>query len=365
MTWECPECGFDNDDERDMCEECGAPRPAGVAPVPSTPAAPVQDFAAPSGERPAPAVYPATSSMGGAPLVQQSVPQQMHQSVPVPAPQPVSAPQPAPVSMPQPAPVPQPMFTPQPMPAPAPQPAAMSMPQPTPMPVPQPAPVAAPQPTPAPMPQPAPQPMANAAATPAVPVLTLADPAMGEQLRLTGMTVLGRNTFPSMASNFAISRQHASVRFEQGAWLVADEGSNNGTALMRGGQILNLTPGVSQQIHTDDVLLIPAASGEFAQLRLRITVEEPPAVQPTQAQAAVAPQPATAASAAAPAMPAASPSAGIEGWFVECPECGRLHLVADERAKVGDGCEECGCSLARTSAVYRTLDPGEDYSDVR
>ena len=41
MTWECPECGFDNDDERDMCEECGALRPAGVAPAPSTPAAPV------------------------------------------------------------------------------------------------------------------------------------------------------------------------------------------------------------------------------------------------------------------------------------------------------------------------------------
>lgn len=309
MTWECPECGFDNDDERDMCEECGALRPAGVAPAPSTPAAPVQDFAVPSGERPAPAVYPATSSMGGTPPVQQSASQQVYQSVPVPAPQPAPAP----------------------------------MPQPT----------------------PAPQPMANAAATPAVPALTLADPAMGEQLRLTGMTVLGRNAFPSMASNFAISRQHASVRFEQGAWLVADEGSNNGTALMRGGQILNLAPGVSQQIHTGDVLLIPAASGEFAQLRLMVTVEEPPAVQPTQAQTAVAPQPATVAPATASAVPAASPSAGIEGWFVECPECGRLHLVADERAKVGDGCEECGCSLARTSAVYRTLDPGEDYSDVR
>lgn len=188
---------------------------------------------------------------------------------------------------------------------------------------------------------------------------------MGEQLRLTGMTVLGRNAFPSMASNFAISRQHASVRFEQGTWLVADEGSNNGTAIMRGGQILNLAPGVSQQIHTGDVLLIPAASGEFAQLRLMVTVEEPPAVQPTQAQTAVAPRPAAVAPAAAPATPAASPSAGVEGWFVECPECGRLHLVADERAKVGDGCEECGCSLARTSAVYRTLDPGEDYSDVR
>ena len=327
MTWECPECGFDNDDERDMCEECGALRPAGVAPAPSTPAAPVQDFAAPSGERPAPAVYPATSSMGGTPQVQQPASQQVYQSVPVPAAQPASAP------MPQPAPVPQPMSTPQPMPAPA--------------------------------PQPAPQPMANAAATPAVPALTLADPAMGEQLRLTGMTVLGRNAFPSMASNFAISRQHASVRFEQGAWLVADEGSNNGTALMRGSQILYLTPGVPQQIHTDDVLLIPATSGEFAQLRLRATVEEPPAVQPTQAQAAVAPQPATVAPATASAVPAASPSAGIEGWFVECPECGRLHLVADERAKVGAGCVECGCSLARTSAVYRTLDPGEDYSDVR
>lgn len=329
MTWECPECGFDNDDERDMCEECGALRPAGVAPAPSTPAAPVQDFAAPSGERPAPAVYPATSSMGGTPPVQQSASQQVYQSVPVPAAQPAPAP------MPQPAPVPQPMSTPQPMPAPV------------------------------PMPQPAPQPMANAAATPAVPALTLADPAMGEQLRLTGMTVLGRNAFPSMASNFAISRQHASVRFEQGTWLVADEGSNNGTALMRGGQILNLAPGVSQQIHTGDVLLIPAASGEFAQLRLMVTVEEPPAVQPTQAQTAVAPRPAAVAPAAAPATPAASPSAGVEGWFVECPECGRLHLVADERAKVGDGCEECGCSLARTSAVYRTLDPGEDYSDVR
>ncbi len=341
MTWECPECGFDNDDERDMCEECGAPRPAGVAPVPSTPAAPVQDFAAPSGERPTPAVYPATSSMGGAPQVQQSASQQVYQSVPVPAPQPVPAP------VPQRAPVPQPMSTPQPMPAPAQQPAAMSMPQPTPMSI------------------PAPQPAASAAAASSVPALVLIDPSMGEQLRLTGMTVLGRNTFPSMASNFAISRQHASVRFEQGAWLVADEGSNNGTALMRGSQILYLTPGVPQQIHTDDVLLIPATSGEFAQLRLRATVEEPPAVQPTQAQTAVAPQPATVAPATASAVPAASPSAGIEGWFVECPECGRLHLVADERAKVGDGCEECGCSLARTSAVYRTLDPGEDYSDVR
>lgn len=233
------------------------------------------------------------------------------------------------------------------MPAPAPQPAAMSMPQPTPMPI------------------PAPQPAASAAAASPVPALVLIDPSMGEQLRLTGMTVLGRNAFPSMASNFAISRQHASVRFEQGAWLVADEGSNNGTAIMRGGQILNLAPGVSQQIHTGDVLLIPAASGEFAQLRLMVTVEEPPAVQPTQAQTAVAPRPAAVAPAAAPATPAASPSAGVEGWFVECPECGRLHLVADERAKVGDGCEECGCSLARTSAVYRTLDPGEDYSDVR
>lgn len=347
MTWECPECGFDNDDERDMCEECGAPRPAGVAPVPSTPAAPVQGFAALSGERPAPAVYPATSSMGGAPQVQQSVPQQVYQSVPVPAPQPVSVQQPAPVSMPQPAPAPQPMPTPQPMPASVQQPAVISMPR------------------PAPVPMSAPQPTASTAAVSSVPALTLADPSMGEQLRLTDMTVLGRNAFPSMVSNFAISRQHASVRFEQGAWLVADEGSNNGTAIMRGGQILNLAPGVSQQIHTGDVLLIPAASGEFAQLRLRVTVEEPPAVQPTQAQTAVAPQSATVAPAAAPAMPAASPSAGIEGWFVECPECGRLHLVADERAKVGDGCEECGCSLARTSAVYRTLDPGEDYSDVR
>ena len=212
MTWECPECGFDNDDERDMCEECGAPRPAGVAPVPSTPAAPVQDFAAPSGERPAPAVYPATSSMGGAPQVQQSASQQVYQSVPVPAPQPAPAP------MPQPAPVPQPMSTPQPMPAPV------------------------------PMPQPAPQPMANAAATPAAPALTLADPVMGEQLRLTDAAVLGRNAFPSMASNFAMSRQHASVRFERGTWMVADEGSNNGTALMRGGQILNLVPGVAQPI---------------------------------------------------------------------------------------------------------------------
>ena len=96
MTWECPECGFDNDDERDMCEECGAPRPAGVEPVPSTPAAPVQDFAAPSGERPAPAVYPATSSMGDAPQVQQSASQQVYQSVPVPAPQPAPAPMPQP-----------------------------------------------------------------------------------------------------------------------------------------------------------------------------------------------------------------------------------------------------------------------------
>lgn len=310
MTWECPICGLMNDDARDMCEDCGTPRPAGAAPAPSAPApavsapeAPVTSasgFAAAVAERPAPAVYPATSSMGGASRPQRPAPQQAHQTASVPTPQP------------------------------------------TPMPV--------------------PQPMANAAATPAAPALTLADPVMGEQLRLTDAAVLGRNAFPSMASNFAMSRQHASFRFERGTWMVADEGSNNGTALMRGGQILNLVPGVAQPIHTGDTLLIPAASGEFAQLRLTVTVEEPPAAQPVQTQAWSAPQP---ASAAAPVVSAAGESAGVEGWFVECPECGRLHLVADERAKVGDGCEECGCSLARTSAVYRTLDPGEDYADVR
>ncbi len=310
MTWECPICGLMNDDARDMCEDCGTPRPAGAAPAPSAPApavsapeAPVASasgFAAAVAERPAPAVYPATSSMDSASRPQRPAPQQAHQAAPAPTPQP------------------------------------------TPMPV--------------------PQPMANAAATPAAPALTLADPVMGEQLRLTDAAVLGRNAFPSMASNFAMSRQHASVRFERGTWMVADEGSNNGTALMRGGQILNLVPGVAQPIHTGDTLLIPAASGEFAQLRLTVTVEEPPAAQPVQTQAWSAPQP---ASAAAPVVSAAGESAGVEGWFVECPECGRLHLVADERAKVGDGCEECGCSLARTSAVYRTLDPGEDYADVR
>lgn len=310
MTWECPICGLMNDDARDMCEDCGTPRPAGAAPAPSAPApavsapeAPVASasgFAAAVAERPAPAVYPATSSMDSASRPQRPAPQQAHQAAPAPTPQP------------------------------------------TPMPV--------------------PQPMANAAATPAAPALTLADPVMGEQLRLTDAAVLGRNAFPSMASNFAMSRQHASVRFERGTWMVADEGSNNGTALMRGGQILNLVPGVAQPIHTGDTLLIPAASGEFAQLRLTVTVEEPPAAQPVQTQAWSAPQP---ASAAAPVVSAAGESAGVEGWFVECPECGRLNLVADERAKVGDGCEECGCSLARTSAVYRTLDPGEDYADVR
>lgn len=310
MTWECPICGLMNDDARDMCEDCGTPRPAGAAPAPSAPApavsapeAPVASasgFAAAVAERPAPAVYPATSSMDSASRPQRPAPQQAHQAAPAPTPQP------------------------------------------TPMPV--------------------PQPMANAAATPAAPALTLADPVMGEQLRLTDAAVLGRNAFPSMASNFAMSRQHASVRFERGTWMVADEGSNNGTALMRGGQILNLVPGVAQPIHTGDTLLIPAASGEFAQLRLTVTVEEPPAAQPVQTQAWSAPQP---ASAAAPVVSAAGESAGVEGWFVECPECGRLHLVADERAKVGDGCEECGCSLARTSAVYRTLDSGEDYADVR
>ena len=208
MTWECPICGLMNDDARDMCEDCGTPRPAGAVPAPSAPApavsapeAPVTSasgFAAAVAERPAPAVYPATSSMGGASRPRRSAPQQAYQAAPAP------------------------------------------MPQPTPMPVPQPAPVAAPQPTPAPMPhpapapmpQPAPQPMANAAATPAVPALTLSDPVMGEQLRLTDAAVLGRNVFPSMASNFAMSRQHASVRFERGTWMVADEGSNNGTALM-------------------------------------------------------------------------------------------------------------------------------------
>ena len=344
MTWECPICGLMNDDARDMCEDCGTPRPAGAAPAPTVPApavsapkvptTPTPGFAAATAERPAPAVYPATSSMNGASRAQRPFHQQAYQAVPAPAPQ--AAPMPAP----------------QPAPAPAPQPAPVAMPQPTPVPMAQPA------PAPAPMSQP----MANTTVVPTVPALTLADPVMGEQLRLTDMAVLGRNAFPSMASNFAMSRQHASVHFEQGTWMVADEGSNNGTALMRGGQILNLVPGVAQPIHTGDTLLIPAASGEFAQLRLTVTVEEPPATQPVQPQTWAVPQ---SVPASMPVAPVANETAGVEGWFVECPECGRLHLVADERAKVGDGCEECGCSLARTSAVYRTLDPGEDYADVR
>ena len=212
-----------------------------------------------------------------------------------------------------------------------------------------------------PMPAAAPQPAA------AVPVLTLADSALGEQLRLTGNTMLGRNTFSTMASNFAISRQHASVHYEQGVWWVADEGSNNGTSIMRGGQVLDVATGVSQPIHTGDLLLIPAVAGGYAQLRLAVTVEEPPAVQAAQPQQAAMPQQATApqpTTQAAPA-PAPDPTAGVEGWFVECPECGRLHLVAGERSKVTDGCDECDCSLARISAVYRTLEPGEDYVDVR
>ena len=38
MTWECPICGLMNDDARDMCEDCGTPRPAGAVPAPSAPA---------------------------------------------------------------------------------------------------------------------------------------------------------------------------------------------------------------------------------------------------------------------------------------------------------------------------------------
>lgn len=291
MTWECPICGHENDDERDMCEDCGTPRPAGVAPAAAAP-------------KQASARVPVPES--------QSVPV-VEPSCPVPA-QPVAMPAPSPV----------------------------------------------------------PQPVPSASAEMTVPTLTLVDPVMGEQLRLTGAAVLGRNVFPNMASNFAMSRKHASVHFEQGTWMLADEGSNNGTALMRSGQILNLVPGVAQPIHTGDVLLIPAVAGGYAQLRLAVTVEESPATQYAQSQAAVAPpqtvgsQPAEqTVSAPAPAAPTADPAAAVEGWFVECPECGRLHLVADERAKVTDGCDECGCSLARTSAVYRTLGPGEDYTDVR
>lgn len=84
MTWECPICGLMNDDARDMCEDCGTPRPAGAVPAPSAPApavsapeAPVASasgFAAAVAERPAPAVYPATSSMDSASRPQRPAP---------------------------------------------------------------------------------------------------------------------------------------------------------------------------------------------------------------------------------------------------------------------------------------------------
>lgn len=84
MTWECPICGLMNDDARDMCEDCGTPRPAGAVPAPSTPVpavsapeasvASASGFAAAVAERPAPAVYPATSSMGGVSRPQRPAP---------------------------------------------------------------------------------------------------------------------------------------------------------------------------------------------------------------------------------------------------------------------------------------------------
>lgn len=86
MTWECPICGLMNDDARDMCEDCGTPRPAGAVPAPSAPApavsapevpaASASGFAAAVAERPAPAVYPATSSMSGVSRSQRPAPQQ-------------------------------------------------------------------------------------------------------------------------------------------------------------------------------------------------------------------------------------------------------------------------------------------------
>ena len=306
MTWECPECGFDNEDDRDMCADCGAFRPAGTAP-----GAPVPLSALYADSIPAPAA--AATAPVSAPLGQPPAP------VVTEAFQPVSAPVSTPISQSAPS---------------------VSVP------------VSVPQ---------------SVSSVSAAPALTLSDPVMGEQLRLTDTTMLGRNAFSSMASNFAISRQHASVHFEQGSWTVTDEGSNNGTSIMRDGQILNLVPGVAQSIHTGDMLLIPAIAGGYAQLRLTVTVEEAPAVQSAQSQTVAASRPSVqpqTAPAPGATVPTADSSAGVEGWFVECPECGRLHLVAGERSKGVDGCDECGCSLARISAVYRTLEPGEDYTDV-
>ena len=48
MTWECPICGLMNDDARDMCEDCGTPRPAGAVPAPSAPAPAVSAPEAPA-----------------------------------------------------------------------------------------------------------------------------------------------------------------------------------------------------------------------------------------------------------------------------------------------------------------------------
>ncbi len=199
--------------------------------------------------------------------------------VPVPAPESIPVPTPMPVPAPAPAPAPAPVVRPAPVPVAAPAPA--------------PAPVAAPAPAPVRPPVVAPAPGAHRAAPvqapaagqapagqvpPAVPTPAVPTPAAppttqwrvsfdsGEAFVVEGLALVGRrpeprpgepvrHVVPLRSSDMSLSKTHAQFQVApDGALVVMDRGSTNGSFVVRGGMSKSLTPGRPSTLLAGDVV---------------------------------------------------------------------------------------------------------------
>ncbi len=194
-------------------------------------------------------------------------------STPAPTPTPTPAPAPAP------APAPTPVLPPVPAPAPAPAPTPAPAPAPAPAPTPAPEPVVrapgahrAPAPTPAPTPAPAPAPAApkpvaeqtRVRPDPAAAGSTQGQPAAarwrvafdtGESFVVEGLALVGRrpeprdgepvrHVVPLRSSDMSLSKTHAQFQVApDGALVVMDRGSTNGSYVVRRGMSKALTAG--------------------------------------------------------------------------------------------------------------------------
>lgn len=148
-----------------------------------------------------------------------------------------------PPGMPAPAPTPAPAPAPAPIPAPTPAPARVPLPAPTPTPI--------PSPTPGPTPTPAPAPSPSPVSGPAWRVTFDQGPSLVvEGLGLVGRAPVGRagepvrHVVPLQSGNMSISKTHAQFHLaSDGALVVMDRGSTNGSILVRAGVSRELSAG--------------------------------------------------------------------------------------------------------------------------